>query len=593
MRKENMDTPKQMKHTSRRLFDLLMAQKGKFLLIIVSAFFFSLLMSVAPLILGQGLDNLIAVFQQDTWNWQDFWQSMMWPAVFLVGIWLLISLFSLLQEYTMASVSETLTLTLRKQVSDKFNRLPIGFYDSHHTGDILSRVILDLDKVSEVLQVGLMQLITATMSIVFGVIAMLYLSPLLTVGVLLILLVSAFTTKYLANRNLRYFTENQETLGAVSSRAEEFYTANPLIKAYNQQGLAEKELSELSERQFKAFRKAQFVSAAINPFVRFINQLGFILSAVVGGFMVIQGRMSIGLIQAYLQYINQVSEPITQASYILNTLQSALASLERIFEILDYAEEAEGKQLPLPQEIEGKIDFEDVSFGYSKEKLLMAHVGFSVQPKQTVAIVGPTGAGKTTMINLLMRFYPLNGGKIMLDGQDMMDYSAAGVRKIFGMVLQDTWLFQGTIAENIAYGKSDASREEIIAAANAAQCDHFIRTLPEGYDTVIGSESELSQGQQQLLTIARAILANPKILILDEATSSVDTRTEQMIQTAMDNLTQDRTSFIIAHRLSTIQNADLILVMKNGAVVEKGAHTTLLSKKTLYAQLYNSQFATS
>lgn len=278
----------------------------------------------------------------------------------------------------------------------------------------------------------------------------------------------------------------------------------------------------------------------------------------------------------------------------MNTLQSALASLERIFEILDYPEEETAtQQLPVPQTIKGKIDFQHVSFGYSKEKLLMENVEFSVKPKQTVAIVGPTGAGKTTMINLLMRFYPLNGGKILLDDQDMMSFSAPAVRKKFGMVLQDTWLFQGTIAENIAYGNPDATREDILAAAKAAQCDHFVRTLPNGYDTVIGSESELSQGQQQLLTIARAILADPTILILDEATSSVDTRTEQMIQTAMDRLTQGRTSFIIAHRLSTIKNADLILVMKDGSVVEKGSHTELLARDSLYAQLYNSQFATA
>lgn len=594
MSKQTMDTPKNMKHTSRRLLRLLMEQKARFLLIIASALFFSLLMSIAPLILGRGLDNLIALFQQEGWQINDFWQSILGPVVLLAGTWLLISLFSLLQEYTMASVSETLTLTLRKQISDKFNRLPISFYDKHHTGDILSRVILDLDKVSEVLQVGLMQLITATISITFGLIAMLYLSPLLTIGVVLILLLSAFVTTVLARKNLSYFTKNQETLGAVSSRAEEFYTANPLIKSYNQQVAVEAEMAELSEAQFKTFRKAQFVSAAINPFVRFINQIGFILSAVVGGLMVLQGQLSIGLVQAYLQYINQVSEPITQASYIMNTLQSALASLERIFEILDYPEEETAtRQLPVPQTIKGKIDFQHVSFGYNKEKLLMENVEFSVKPKQTVAIVGPTGAGKTTMINLLMRFYPLNGGKILLDDQDMMSFSAPALRKKFGMVLQDTWLFQGTIAENIAYGNPDATREDILAAAKAAQCDHFVRTLPNGYDTVIGSESELSQGQQQLLTIARAILADPTILILDEATSSVDTRTEQMIQTAMDRLTQGRTSFIIAHRLSTIKNADLILVMKDGSVVEKGSHTELLAQDSLYAQLYNSQFATA
>ena len=293
-----------------------------------------------------------------------------------------------------------------------------------------------------------------------------------------------------------------------------------------------------------------------------------------------------------MQYTNQVSEPITQASYIINTLQSALASLERIFEILDYPEEKETQHpLAVPEELSGRIDFEDVSFGYSPDKLLMQHVNLQVAPRQTVAIVGPTGAGKTTLINLLMRFYPLNGGKIRIDRYNMTDFSATDIRKKFGMVLQDTWLFEGTIAENIAYGKKDATKDAIIAAAKAAQCDHFIRTLPKGYETIIGSETELSQGQQQLLTIARAILADPAILILDEATSSVDTRTEQMIQTAMDTLTKNRTSFVIAHRLSTIKNADLILVMEAGQIIEQGKHEELLAKPSLYAQLYNSQFA--
>ncbi|MBL1224014.1 ABC transporter ATP-binding protein [Enterococcus sp. BWR-S5] len=592
---ESMDSPKELKQTSRRLLKLLGQQKSKFLLIIFSAFCFATLMAVTPLILGWGLDNLIALIRSGDFSLETFISELKLPVLLLLLSWGMISLFSLLQEYTMASVSETLILTLRKQITGKLNKLPIRFYDQYKTGDILSRTILDLDKVSEVLQVGLMQLITSVISIVFGVIAMLILSPLLTLGILFILLLSSYVTKKLAMKNQAYFAENQLALGEVGAKAEELYSGNLVIKAYNQQHMVQEEMDALNDRQFEAFRKAQFVSFAINPLIRFINQIGFVISAVVGGFLVISGQLSIGLIQAYLQYINQVSEPVTQASYIINTLQSALAALERIFEILDAAEEVEtAEPLPVPETINGDVSFQHIAFGYTPEKQLMKDVSFTVKPKQSVAIVGPTGAGKTTMINLLMRFYPLNGGQINVDNIDISRFSSADIRQKFGMVLQDTWLYQGTIAENIAYGKPNASRPEVIAAAKAAQCDHFIRTLPQGYDTLISSEgNEISQGQQQLLTIARAILADPSILILDEATSSVDTRTEKLIQQAMDHLTQGRTSFIIAHRLSTIKNADLILVMKDGDIIEKGTHQQLLSQESFYANLYNSQFAST
>ncbi|MGL4695499.1 ABC transporter ATP-binding protein [Enterococcus larvae] len=590
-----MDSPKELKQTSRRLLKLLAQQKSKFLLIIFSAFCFSILMAATPLILGWGLDNLIALIRSGSFTFENFISELKLPVLLLLFAWGLISLFSLLQEYTMASVSETLILTIRKEITEKLNKLPIRFYDQYKTGDILSRTILDLDKVSEVLQVGLMQLITSVISIFFGVIAMLVLSPLLTIGILLILFLSSYVTQKLAMRNQAYFAENQQALGEVGAKAEELYSGNLVIKAYNQQGMVQKEMDELNDRQFEAFRKAQFVSFAINPLIRFINQIGFVISAVVGGFLVISGQLSIGLIQAYLQYINQVSEPVTQASYIINTLQSALAALERIFEILDATEEIETDDpIPVPETINGDVSFQHIAFGYTPEKQLMKDVSFTVKSKQSVAIVGPTGAGKTTMINLLMRFYPLNSGQITVDNIDISTFSSAEIRQKFGMVLQDTWLYQGTIAENIAYGKPNASRPEVIAAAKAAQCDHFIRTLPQGYDTLISSEgNEISQGQQQLLTIARAILANPSILILDEATSSVDTRTEKLIQQAMDHLTEGRTSFIIAHRLSTIKNADLILVMKDGDIIEKGTHQQLLSKESFYANLYNSQFAST
>lgn len=592
-KKVETETPKEFKKTGIRLFKLLIEQKTRFAVIIASAICFAALMAITPLILGWGLDAIITLIRTQQITMENLFAALIQPVVWLFIAWCGVSLFSLLQEYTMASVAETLTLRLRTSLTEKLNHLPMKFFDQYKTGDILTRATLDLDKVSEVLQVGLMQMISAILSIVIGLGVMIYLSPLLTLGIVIILLVSLFLTNRLAHKNQEYFSENQAALGAVGTKAEENYSGNLLIKAYNRQQATADELDKLNEAQFQAFKKAQFVSFAINPLIRFINQLGFVTSAVVGGIMVINGQLSIGLVQAYLQYVNQVSEPITQVSYVINSLQSAFAALERIFEILDQEEEVEEVlNLSVPENVRGEVSFKHVAFGYSPDKLLMEDVNFKVKPKQMVAIVGPTGAGKTTMINLLMRFYELTNGQIEVDGKNISHFSRAEIRQKFGMVLQDTWLFEGTVADNIAYGKPDATRQEIVQAAKDAQCHHFIRTLPNGYDTIISSDgTQISQGQQQLLTIARAILADPQLLILDEATSSVDTRTEGMIQQAMDQLTTERTSFVIAHRLSTIKNADLILVMKDGSIIEQGNHSSLMKKGDFYANLYNSQFA--
>lgn len=592
-KKVETETPKEFKKTGIRLFKLLIEQKTRFAVIIASAICFATLMAITPLILGWGLDAIITLIRTQQITMENLFAALIQPVVWLFIAWCGVSLFSLLQEYTMASVAETLTLRLRTKLTEKLNHLPMKFFDQYKTGDILTRATLDLDKVSEVLQVGLMQMISAILSIVIGLGVMIYLSPLLTLGIVIILLVSLFLTNRLAHKNQEYFSENQAALGAVGTKAEENYSGNLLIKAYNRQQATADELDKLNEAQFQAFKKAQFVSFAINPLIRLINQLGFVTSAVVGGIMVINGQLSIGLVQAYLQYVNQVSEPITQVSYVINSLQSAFAALERIFEILDQEEEVEEVlNLSVPENVRGEVAFKHVAFGYSPDKLLMEDVNFKVKPKQMIAIVGPTGAGKTTMINLLMRFYELTNGQIEVDGKNISHFSRAEIRQKFGMVLQDTWLFEGTVADNIAYGKPDATRQEIVQAAKDAQCHHFIRTLPNGYDTIISSDgTQISQGQQQLLTIARAILADPQLLILDEATSSVDTRTEGMIQQAMDQLTTERTSFVIAHRLSTIKNADLILVMKDGSIIEQGNHSSLMKKGDFYANLYNSQFA--
>ena len=592
-KKVETETPKEFKKTGIRLFKLLIEQKTRFAVIIASAICFAALMAITPLILGWGLDAIITLIRTQQITMENLFAALIQPVVWLFIAWCGVSLFSLLQEYTMASVAETLTLRLRTKLTEKLNHLPMKFFDQYKTGDILTRATLDLDKVSEVLQVGLMQMISAILSIVIGLGVMIYLSPLLTLGIVIILLVSLFLTNRLAHKNQEYFSENQAALGAVGTKAEENYSGNLLIKAYNRQQATADELDKLNEAQFQAFKKAQFVSFAINPLIRLINQLGFVTSAVVGGIMVINGQLSIGLVQAYLQYVNQVSEPITQVSYVINSLQSAFAALERIFEILDQEEEVEEVlNLSVPENVRGEVAFKHVAFGYSPDKLLMEDVNFKVKPKQMVAIVGPTGAGKTTMINLLMRFYELTNGQIEVDGKNISHFSRAEIRQKFGMVLQDTWLFEGTVADNIAYGKPDATRQEIVQAAKDAQCHHFIRTLPNGYDTIISSDgTQISQGQQQLLTIARAILADPQLLILDEATSSVDTRTEGMIQQAMDQLTTERTSFVIAHRLSTIKNADLILVMKDGSIIEQGNHSSLMKKGDFYTNLYNSQFS--
>ena len=408
--------------------------------------------------------------------------------------------------------------------------------------------------------------------------------------------ISSIATNYVSKLSQRYYEYNFNAMGQLSGKIEEVYSGNNIIKIFNKQNDVIEEVTELNKKQFEANKRAQFVDFAIYPTIRFLNQLGFVVTAIVGGIMTINGQISLGGIQAFLQYVNQVSEPITQASYVIMSLQSAIAGAERVFELLDEEEEIADSKLneslldkcPISK---GKVEFKNVKFGYTDEKTLIKNLNLQVNPNEMVAIVGPTGGGKTTLINLIMRFYELKAGSILIDGVNIKEIPRNILRRQIGMVLQDTWLFEGTIAENISYGKMDATREEIIAAAKAACCDHFIRTLEHGYDTVISSETaNISQGQMQLLTIARAMLTNPTIMILDEATSSVDTRTEIEIQKALSRLMKDKTSFVIAHRLSTIQNADMILVVKDGDIVERGIHKTLLEQNGFYASLYYSQF---
>ncbi|WEB29414.1 ABC transporter ATP-binding protein [Enterococcus faecalis] len=558
----------------------------------------NLLIVAMTYIMAIGIDNLLEAIKRVGLKGMTLTlveEALLGSVLLLILFSIISSITSFIQERAMASLSERVTLRIRKEVTKKFKTLPMAFFDNHQVGDIISRSTTGLNQLSQVLLTGINQFFTSVVTILFAGIMLFYIDAKLTILVLLLICGSTFMTTKIANKNKVFADQSQAELGQLNNKMEEYLAGNLVTKTFNQQQNAEKTIAAVNQQHYRAFKKAQFLNFAIYPAIRFINQLAFIISAILGAMLVLSGGITIGFLQAYLQYINQISEPISTASYVINSIQAAMASIDRIFVILDEADEQpEATHLETISSPKGAIEFKNVQFGYTPEKILMKNVDFSVQPKKTVAIVGPTGAGKTTLVNLLMRFYEINQGAITFDGIDITKLSRQNLRNLFGMVLQNTWLFEGTVADNIAYGKKDASREEIIEAAKIAQCDHFIRTLPQGYDTIISSENgALSQGQQQLLTIARIILANPPVVILDEATSSVDTRTEAHIQKAMETVTENRTSFVIAHRLSTIENADLILVMKNGDIIEKGTHQELLQAPTLYASLYNSQFQTT
>lgn len=492
----------------------------------------------------------------------------------------------------MANVAETLTCTLRTEISCKLNRLPLRFFDRNKAGEILSRVTSDLDKVAEVLQTGLLKLIVAIGTIIGSLIVMFIYSVPLTLIFLLFMLAAILVTKAVSKMSLESAAARQETIGALTGITEEYYKGRDVIKAYNHEQQSIEQVKKAAEDNRIANQKADFLTNCVNPLIRLLTRLAHVVIAVIAGKAMLDGTMTVGVVQAFFQYVNQTAEPMTEASYMINSLQSAIASAERTFELLDEVEEIPDKEVTADLEhVEGHIAFEHVSFGYDPGKLLMKDISFHAEPGQKIAVVGSTGAGKTTLINLLMRFYEINSGRITVDGVPTTDLTRSGLRQNFGMVLQDTWLFGGTVAENIAYGKANATREEIVEAAKAAKVDYFIRTMPKGYDTMLDNEaSNLSAGQKQLLTIARVFLCNPPILILDEATSSVDTRTEAEIGKAMKKLMKGRTSFVIAHRLSTIRDADMILFMEKGNIIEQGSHKGLLAKDGAYAKLYYSQF---
>ncbi|HEU0028447.1 MAG TPA: ABC transporter ATP-binding protein [Ktedonobacterales bacterium] len=510
----------------------------------------------------------------------------------LLGLYVLSSIFSYIQQYTMAGVSQRVVYRLRREVEEKLDRLPLRFYDSKTHGEIMSRAVNDMDNISNTLQQSLTQFITSLVTVIGVIVLMLTINWILTLVTLLTLPLSVGVTMLVAKRSQRYFASQQRALGELNGHVEEMFTGHRIVKAFGRERQSVEAFNVMNDELYKAGWRAQFVSGMIFPLMMSIGNLGFVAVAVVGSVLVTQGTVQIGDVVAFIQYARQFSQPIAQLASFSNTIQLAIASAERIFELLDEQEQAPETveaSIAAPQ---GHVEFQHVSFSYKPEEPLIVDMNIEARSGQTVAIVGPTGAGKTTLVNLLMRFYELDSGRILVDGVDITKLPRSELRKMFGMVLQDTWLFNGTIRDNIAYGREDASEFEIIQAARTAQADHFIRTLPDGYDTVLNQEaSNLSQGQKQLLTIARAVLANPPVLILDEATSSVDTRTEVLIQEAMLTLMKGRTSFVIAHRLSTIRGADLILVMNHGTIVEQGTHEELLAAGGFYANLYNSQFA--
>ncbi|WP_010272887.1 ABC transporter ATP-binding protein [Paenibacillus senegalensis] len=584
---------KDFKGTLKRLSRYLAPFKLQLIAVFATALLSTLFMILSPAILGNATTELFRPIMTPgaAINFDYILQILAVLAV----LYLLSSVFSYLQQYIMAGVSQKTVYAMRKEVNDKLSRLPLKFYDSHSHGDILSRVTNDMDNISSTMQQSLTQLITSVVTLVGVIIMMLWISPLMTLILILTLPLSFIAIRKIAARSQVHFASQQKELGALNGHVEEMYTGHKVIKAYGRERSSIAEFNGINEKLYDAGWKAQFISGIIMPVMMFIGNIGYVLVCVVGGIMVAQQTLQIGHIQAFIQYSRQFTQPITQTANIANILQSTMASAERVFELLDEQEEvpesAEAGKINT-SDLRGNVKFEHVRFGYKKEAALIEDMNLDVKQGQTVAIVGPTGAGKTTLINLLMRFYELDGGKITIDGVNIAEMKRGELRSLFGMVLQDTWLFNGTIRDNIAYGKAAATDEEVYEAARTAYADHFIRTLPDGYDTILNEEaSNISQGQKQLLTIARAILADPAILILDEATSSVDTRTEVHIQQAMNELMKGRTSFVIAHRLSTIKGADRILVMKDGSIIEQGNHEELISAGGFYADLYYSQFA--
>ena len=591
----NFERPKDFKGTFSKLLDYLRPYKLKLIIVIIFAIGSTVFSIVGPKILGKAttkiFEGLVSKISGVKGGGIDF-QYIGRIISILIGLYLLSALFSFIQGFIVTGVAQKASYNLRKEISQKINRLPLKYFDSVTYGDVLSRVTNDVDTVSQSLNQSMSQIITSATTLVGVLIMMLSISWQMTIVAVLILPISMFLVTAVVKRSQRYFKIQQESLGQVNGHIEEVYGGHNIMKAFNAEEEAINKFREINTELYDSAWKAQFLSGMMHPIMSFIGNLGYVIVSILGGWLTIRRTIEVGDILSFIQYIRSFNQPIVQVAQISNVLQSTIAAAERVFEFLEEEEEIEESKTPVKlKEVKGRVIFENVRFGYDKDKIIIKNFSGDIKPGQKVAIVGPTGAGKTTIVKLLMRFYDLDKGRILIDGHDIKDFTRRDLRDNFGMVLQDTWLFSGTIMENIRYGRLDAKDEEVIKAAKDAYAHRFIQTLPDGYNMVINEEADnISQGQKQLLTIARAILSDPKILILDEATSSVDTRTEVLIQRGMKNLMEGRTAFIIAHRLSTIRDADLILVMNDGDIVEQGSHEGLLEKRGFYWELYNSQF---
>ncbi|MBR0491079.1 MAG: ABC transporter ATP-binding protein [Clostridia bacterium] len=585
---------KNFKGTTKKLIKNYLAQyKIKLLIVLIFAIGSTIFTIVGPKILGNATTEIFSGLMGKLSGATGIDFGKIAQILFtLLGLYVISVIFSVVQGFTMTSVVQKLTYNLRNQLAQKINKLPMNYFDKKTNGEVLSIVTNDIDTLSMNLNQSVTQIITSICTIIGILIMMFSISWEMTLISIIILPVSGFIVGMVAKKSQKYFKMQQDYLAHVNGQVEEIYSGLNIVKAFNSEEKVLKEFKTSNGKLYKSAWKSQFLSGLMHPIMNFISNIGYVGVAVVGGYFAIQGKITVGNIQSFIQYNRQFTQPIGQIAQISSMLQAMIAAAERIFEFLEEEEEPETLNgITDTSKLKGNIEFDHVKFGYNKDKIVINDFSANVKEGQKIAIVGPTGAGKTTMVKLLMRFYDVLGGEIKIDGNNIKDFDRGALRKMFGMVLQDTWLFGGTVQENIKYGKEDATDDEIIRAAKAAHVHHFIKTLPKGYKSILNEESSnISAGQKQLLTIARVILADPKILILDEATSSIDTRTEQQIQDAMDNLMKGRTSFIIAHRLSTIKNADLILVMNHGDIVEQGTHEELLAKEGFYADLYNSQF---
>ncbi len=586
--------PKNFKATMRTLLEYLRPFRLSIIVVLVFAVLSTVFAIVSPKMLGEVTNDIVAGFI----NKQSGGAGIDYVAILkiielLVGLYVVSALFSYIQGWIMAGVSQKVTFNLRRDISEKINKLPLSYFDNRTHGEVLSRVTNDVDTVSQTLNQGLTQIVTAVTSLIGILVMMLTISWQMTLVAIIVLPISFGLIGLVVGRSQKYFVTQQVTLGKINGHVEEMFSGHTVMKAFNGEERSVNIFKGINDELYDSAWKSQFFSGLLMPIMTFVGNLGYVGVAVLGGWLAIQGKIRIGDIQAFIQYMNQFTQPITQTANIANVLQSTAAAAERVFEFLRESNEVKEIENPIVlSDVKGGVEFDNIVFGYSPEKTIIHGFTANIKPGQKVALVGPTGAGKTTMVNLLMRFYDVNSGAIKIDGIDIRNMKRSDLRKLFGMVLQDSWLFTGTIEENIAYGKTNATHDEVVHAAEAAHADHFIRALPGGYNMKLNEEADnISQGEKQLLTIARAMLADTPMLILDEATSSVDTRTETLIQSAMEKLMHGRTSFVIAHRLSTIKNADLILVMRDGNIVEQGNHEYLLSQNGFYASLYNSQFA--